>query len=85
MAGHQRIRARSSSVILNLAVNARDAMPGGGRLTIATANVRMSDRSKPAELPTGDYVAFPLATLERDDKGSVGESLRTILYNQARW
>jgi signal transduction histidine kinase len=45
------------SVVLNLAVNARDAMPNGGRLTIATANVPREERNKPAELAASDYVA----------------------------
>ena len=45
-------------VVMNLAVNSRDAMPGGGRLTIETSNTRL-DSSRPASLPapeTGDYV-----------------------------
>ncbi len=43
-------------VILNLAINARDAMPAGGRVIIETRNVKASERNKPAELAPGDYV-----------------------------
>lgn len=46
------------SAILNLTINARDAMPAGGRLTLATANVQLpSTQVGPDEfLAPGDYV-----------------------------
>src|SRR5207245_3504408 len=46
-------------VLLNLAINARDAMPIGGRLMIRTANV--GRRRAPSCLTPGDYVLLSVA------------------------
>jgi signal transduction histidine kinase/CheY-like chemotaxis protein len=47
------------SALLNLCINARDAMPDGGRITIETANEWLDDRAaRERDLPPGQYLAL---------------------------
>ena len=51
-------QSQFEQVIVNLAVNGRDAMPGGGKLTLRAANVTAAESEALAEkgVPHGEYV-----------------------------
>lgn len=59
--------AQLENAVLNLAINARDAMPDGGTLTIRTGNFTAADkkRKRSGALPAGEY-----ALIEVTDSGT---------------
>jgi two-component system cell cycle sensor histidine kinase/response regulator CckA len=66
-------------VVMNLAVNARDAMPDGGRLEIATANLDLAASAQSGldgDIPEGSYVVLSLA----DTGTGMTEDVRSHIF-----
>ncbi len=61
-------------IIMNLAVNARDAMPEGGKLTIATQNVSVEKTH--SSIPAGNYVCLSLS----DTGCGMAESVKSHIF-----
>ncbi|HUT02339.1 MAG TPA: response regulator [bacterium] len=74
-------RNQVAQIILNLALNARDAMPNGGTLSFSTENVSMTDRERCQKLgiQTGDYVRIAVSdTGVGIDKGALGKIFEPV-------
>jgi len=67
-----------SQLLLNLALNARDAMPGGGRLTFSTASVELDehDRRCLPDLDAGRYAVLAV----RDTGEGLSEEAKKHLF-----
>ncbi|MFV1959976.1 MAG: ATP-binding protein, partial [Planctomycetota bacterium] len=69
-------RGRLEQVLLNLAVNARDAMPEGGRIFLRTQNLTLQPiEDRPTDLDPGSYVCI---SVEDSGTGMTEETRRRI-------
>lgn len=71
-------KSQLDNVILNLAVNARDAMPSGGRLTIETSEVTLHSDfgGSHGEIPEGEY----LLMLVRDTGSGIAKEVMKKVF-----
>ena len=89
-AGLQAVKADAGQieqVIMNMAMNARDAMPNGGKLTLETANVSFDQESvgRYPELKAGRLCDAGHHRHRRGhERGSEGARLRAIFFHQRR-
>ena len=70
-------RAQMDQILMNLVVNARDAMPNGGKILIETSNVYLSEKyaSRHEEVIPGQYI---LMAISDTGKGMDHETLERI-------
>ena len=70
-------RGQMEQVLVNLATNARDAMPIGGRLTVTTSNLAVrSAADSRAGLPPGEYVLLVV----RDEGVGISPDVRARIF-----
>jgi nitrogen-specific signal transduction histidine kinase len=70
-------RAQFEAAILNLVVNARDAMPGGGRITIETRNLDI-EADEPDAVPPVSAGSYALVAIADTGEGMSPEILQRV-------
>jgi signal transduction histidine kinase len=77
-----RCTSQLTTALLNLAVNARDAMPNGGRLTLETGNVHLDRNSLDArdDIRPGRYVMIAVT----DNGAGIPDAIRDKVFEPHR-
>ena len=78
-------RSQLTSALVNLAINARDAMPDGGRLLFRTENFTRDEQdAEVGGLGSGDYVAIEVHRYRRrHSRRHTRQDFRAVLFDQA--
>jgi signal transduction histidine kinase/CHASE1-domain containing sensor protein/CheY-like chemotaxis protein len=68
--------SQMEQVLMNLIVNARDAMPKGGKITIETRNLQASEKEGASPVSPGDYAVL----IVRDKGNGMSEEIKQRLF-----
>jgi|GEM_PF-4319529 len=69
-------RSQIGQILMNLCLNACDAMPKGGRLTVSTFDRTIVESAEPTPVPPGQYVLLEVS----DDGRGISEEVRSHLF-----